>query len=620
MELGLLSKIHSEHKEILTKAAERSGFTLKQISCDHDLSCLAFPALIMYPYDLEKFNKNAADYLRDNPGADLPFILCCGESSGVPSTLSGNLIPVARMDLDSLENSFALLDKLLQRNMLISRCNKMRIRNDQIIDIAKNVSSEVNLGSLLDYTLTVCREQYSADAGSVYVRERDQTGRFTDKLRFKISQNDTVTLPDETSEFLIDINHKTISGYVAATGRPLNIHDVYDIPEEAPYHFGKSFDDKFGYRMKSMLTVPLKNVEGVVVGVLQLMNKKECTGSLADESYVNRFVTPFQDEDIHSIEIIMSLAAVSIERAFLYEDIERLFEGFISSSMAAIDARDHATSGHSDRVMQYAMGFVDEMNSCRNGEFAAVYFSDLRRRRFRYAALLHDIGKIGVPEGILTKEAKLSHDTFQVIKERIKFIKWKIRREGGDFCVWDDEAELEKLLSFLERINYAGFVSDDELLQVRDMFLKEFVNHEGERECLIPERCRESLLVKKGNLVNTEREKVERHAAITYSILSQIPWIMDYMDVPFIAAHHHEKMDGSGYPDSLKGEDIPLESRMLAVLDIYDALVAQDRSYKPSVDYERALAVLNEEADAGRLDKSVVEFFIEKKIYAMFLD
>jgi HD-GYP domain-containing protein (c-di-GMP phosphodiesterase class II) len=510
-----------------------------------------------------------------------------------------------------------------QSRDLMAEVAKYRKQNHQLFRVSTALSSENDLQRLLTIILSETREVVQADAGSIYIRERQGTGKgFTSTLRFKVSQNDSVDVGAIIEEFTVAINENTIAGYVAATGGTLNIPDVYAIDSAAPYKFGLSFDRHFHYHVKSMLTVPLKNMAGMVVGVMQLMNKevrRELT--ITDTTINDSNIEPFTHADEDLAGSIGSIAAVSIERAQLYEDIQQLFEGFLQSSIAAVDERDRVTSGHSRRVMGYALAFIEAINAQNDGPFAKEHFNDSRRRQFKFSALLHDIGKIGVPEGILTKVDRLTKGDLAALLSRLDFVRYKLVTGGAapDAASWRSVEEVESDRVFIERINSSGYVNDEDLARLAGLRQKTYADASGTLCQLFNDFEWESLSIRNGNLTAKERETINSHALATHRILSKIPWTHELENIPDIAAHHHEKLDGSGYPDGLKGDQICLESRILCVVDIYEALVAQDRPYKPAMLPEKALAILRTEACKGYLDSQVVEFFVDKEIWKTFL-
>lgn len=531
--------------------------------------------------------------------------------------------PITPLSLYNIFNTILFREKVsVQYKGIVSEVLKYRKQKIQLLKLSTALSEHNDLDALLALILKESCDIMKADAGSIYIRERLGPGRpFIDKLRFKVSQNNSVELVS-TEEFTIEIDKNRIAGYVAFTGEALNIKDVYELDDSVPYKFRKDFDRRFNYRMKSMLTVPLKNVNGEVVGVLQLMNKKKDDAvKLALPEVVAENVIDFSYSDEDFLRSIGSLAAVSIERTQLHENIEQIFEGFLGSSIAAIDERDRVTSGHSRRVMGYAMAFIEAINNTKEGIFADVYFSDVQKRQFKFAALLHDIGKIGVPEGLLTKESRIPHGAFTAILSRFDFIRFKLFSGNPDNTMpWSSLEELDSDRAFLESINSSGFINDDDYEHLSVFKGKYYKNTYGKEVPFLTKEEWESLCVRKGNLTERERIIINSHAASSRRILSKIPWTPELERIPDIAAHHHEMLDGSGYPDGFQKEELSLECRILTVVDIYDAIIAQDRPYKPAMPPSKAIDILRAEARAGHIDSDIVDFFFEKDIYKIFFD
>jgi hypothetical protein len=256
------------------------------------------------------------------------------------------------------------------------------------------LSSERDLDTLLELILTKSRDITDADASSLYLVESDPSEGAGGKsrLRFKLSQNDSLTFSVNQP---MPISRESLAGYVALTGESLRFEDVYEIGPEVPYRFNRSFDESHGYRTKSMLVVPMHNHKNDIIGVLQLINRKtHRRARLENRSAVEREVLPFSDLDLEMTESLASQAAVAIENSSLYQDIENLFEGFVTASARAIEQRDPTTSGHSERVAILTVELADRISRLERGRFADMVFTPTQVKELRYAALLHDFGKV----------------------------------------------------------------------------------------------------------------------------------------------------------------------------------------------------------------------------------
>ncbi|MGD9201670.1 MAG: HD domain-containing phosphohydrolase [Chitinispirillia bacterium] len=530
--------------------------------------------------------------------------------------------PLKTITLRNIFNTILFNEKVsVQYKGIVDEVLKYRKQKYQLLKLSTALSRYNDLNTLLKMILSESCDIIRADAGSIYIRDRAGPGRqFTDSLRFKVCLNDSIKkIP--TEEYTIKIDKNRIAGYVACTGEVLNIKDVYNLDKTVPFKHLKDFDMQFNYRTKSMLTVPLKNFKGEVVGVLQLINKKKDTSIKLKSIYdIEDKVIDFTYSDEDFLCSIGSITAVSIERTQLHENIEQIFEGFLGSSIAAIDERDSVTSGHSRRVMGYVMAFIDEINRCKDGVFSKVTISEDQKRQFKFAALLHDIGKIGVPEGILIKESRMNRGDFASILSRFDLVRFQFHIGCYSNGSWSSIEELEKDRAFLKFINRVGYINDRNLNKLQNLKEKTYIDSFGKKQPLLTDEEFTHLSIRKGNLTSGERKIINSHAISSQRILSKIPWTPELEDIPKIASQHHEMVDGSGYPLGLAEEELSLESKILAVVDIYDAIIAQDRPYKPAMPPKKAIEILKSEAQYGRLNSDVVNFFIEKDIYKLFFE
>jgi HD-GYP domain-containing protein (c-di-GMP phosphodiesterase class II) len=292
------------------------------------------------------------------------------------------------------------------------------------IGIALSQTREV--GALLRMILSKAREITGADAGSLYLVEEVGPDVLSDgsenrHLRFKMTQNDSVQFP--FTEFEIPLRENSLAGYTALHGEVINLADAWRIPSNRPYHFNPSYDEETGYRTRSMLTLPMKNGRGEVIGVLQLINcKTHREARLTSPEIVDREVRPFSGRAVRLALSLASQAAVAYENSHLYQDIEKLFEGFVQASVKAIEQRDPSTSGHSLRVSDMTVGLAEIVDRVETGTYASVRFSPEQMKEIRYAALLHDFGKVGVREDVLVKAKKLYPLQIDLIAHRFDYL------------------------------------------------------------------------------------------------------------------------------------------------------------------------------------------------------
>ncbi len=507
----------------------------------------------------------------------------------------------------------------------------------ELTRIGVALTTERDLLTLLEMILGQARRLSSADAGSLYLVERREGAPPT--LRFKLSQNHTLpNLP--FSEFEIPLDHASLAGYAASTGEPLIIPDVYLLPDDVTYKQNRSFDEKFGYRTRSMLVIPMRTHRDEVIGVLQLINRKrQPDARLTSTEVVDREVLPFDQRAVDLVNALASQAAVAIENGRLYEDIERLFEGFVTAAVTAIESRDPTTSGHSSRVATLTCGLAEIIDREGAGPYRTMRFSREQMREIRYAGLLHDFGKVGVREQVLVKQKKLYPSDLAIIKHRFAFLLQRAdlqyERERAEYLflhgkdnysdVLDhldgarrgEREELQRFLDSIVRANEPTILPEGTFGELAEINERTFVDFDGiERRLLSDEELR-YLMIKRGNLDPRERREIESHVTHTFRFLEHIPWTRELRGIPEIAYGHHEKLNGLGYPRQITADAIPVQTRMMTISDIYDALTATDRPYKRAVPTERALDILRDEAEAGALDTALLEAFVEAKIYEL---
>ncbi len=500
------------------------------------------------------------------------------------------------------------------------------------------LATERNLDTLLGMILTQAKRLSSADAGSLYLvwNDADDSNK-PPTLRFKLSQN--TTLPDlPFTEFSIPIDHTSLSGYVAATGERLMISDVYLLPEHVTYRQNRSFDEKFGYRTKSMLVIPMFTLRDEVIGVLQLINKKrDASVPLTSQAVVDAQVIPF---DQHSAELVAALAAqaaVAIENSQLYEDIERLFEGFVTAAVTAIESRDPTTSGHSFRVATLTTGIAESVDRAGEGPYKGLTFTKDQLREIRYAGLLHDFGKVGVREQVLVKQKKLYGSDLALVRGRFQFLMQQAdleyERERAEYLAEHGQRdyaeatarldamrreERDRLLRWLDAITRANeptILPEGTFTELEEIHRHTYVDFDGVVRPLLSEEELRFLMINKGNLDPRERREIESHVTHTYRFLQQIPWTKELKGIPEIAYGHHEKLNGKGYPRGVDEQAIPVQTRMMTIADIYDALTATDRPYKRAVPTERALDILHAEAKGGLIDPHLLATFTAAQVW-----
>ena len=505
----------------------------------------------------------------------------------------------------------------------------------ELTRIGMALSTERDYHTLLELILSQALRITDSDGGSLYIVEEQEDG--TNRLRFTLSQS--VSRPDiPFIEYTMALDTTSIAGYAATTGEPLVIDDVYFLPPDVDYTFNRSFDEKYGYRSKSILTVPMKDHKDEVIGVLQLINRKRHgDAELAEPEDFDAEVIPYTHRLVELVSAMAGQAAVSIENSQLYEDIEQLFEGFVRASVTAIEQRDPTTFGHSGRVAAMTVALAQTVDRNSHGPYRNVRFSHEEIREIRYAGLLHDFGKVGVREQVLVKAKKLYPPDLALLRQRFAFIRRtteaEYHRQRAEYLERQGTTGYQEFLRKLEGDHGEQLKELDQFMHLVLDSNEPTVLPEGSFENLIryAEQYYEDLdgrnqpyltgdevrflSIRKGSLDESERLEIESHVTHTYRFLLQIPWTKELQSIPAIAYGHHEKLDGTGYPRRVEGDQIPIQTRMMTIADIFDALTAADRPYKRAVPTSRALDILNTETEAAMLDPDLLKLFTEAKVF-----
>ncbi len=564
-----------------------------------------------------------------------------------------------------VDNAIDHIQLLTNRREITAKLQGATKEIHDLNQIGAALSAEHDTGKLLELILTKSREITNSDAGSLYLVEPDdeenpqtqvliaEPGSGVEpppdkatklvhqrevkkRLRFKLAQNDSVNIPFR--ERVMEISESSVAGYVAKTGKSVNIEDAYHMTPEVPYSINRKFDEDSGYRTKSILAVPMRNQKDEIVGVLQLINSKhDFHVKLENLSVVTKQVVPYVERQRSIVESLASQAAVALENSQLYEAIQRLFEGFVRAAVIAIEARDPTTSGHSFRVANLTVALAEVADRSETGPFADLRFTRNEMKEIRYASLLHDFGKVGVREEVLVKARKLYPAQMDVIQQRFQFVKRSMEAEKLqtklDYVLekgreeylaslprfdGDLAEQLKVLDTHFETIlksNEPTVLPEGNFERLLDIAAHHFKDFAGEDKVLLNEDEVRLLSIRKGSLDDTERLQIESHVVHTLKFLQQIPWTKEIRSIPAIARGHHEKLNGRGYPFKLSAIEIPIQTRMMTIADIFDALSASDRPYKKAVTLEKALDILGYAVKDGEVDATLFELFKEGKIW-----
>jgi HD-GYP domain-containing protein (c-di-GMP phosphodiesterase class II) len=472
-------------------------------------------------------------------------------------------------------------------------------------EIGHALSAIPERDALLHAVLFQTRRVVKADGGSLYLVTDDG------QLYFGAAQNDTVDF--ELVANTIPIDDSSLAGYVASRGIVQVIDDAYELPPDAPYSFNTGFDQRSGYCTRTMLTVPMRDRQGRVIAVVSLINRKPQFGvpltSFDDVEHFSR-------RDVALVRSIAAQAAVALENHRLYEDIRRLFDGFVEAAVTGIEARDPATGGHSHRVAALTVALARGVNASKAPTFAGVHFTHEDLTELHYAALLHDFGKVGVREEVLLKAEKLYPWELDVLEGRFRHYATQVRLSDPDPSSSGPLlAEIRAAVGALRQLNRPGSRMEGPAAELIQRAATEWLLDDDGTPVVLP-RDLERLSMMKGSLSDDEREEINAHVEHTQQFLQRIPWTPNLQGIPDLAVAHHERMDGSGYPRGISADEIPVGAKLMAICDVFDALTAGDRPYRSAMSIERGLWILQLEAKANKLCAASVQLFIDERIWA----
>ncbi len=503
-----------------------------------------------------------------------------------------------------------------------------------LTDIGLALSGEQNRDRLLEMIVSLARSITGADAGTLYIV--DDSGKY---LEWVVMQNDTmnvrlggasgnpITLPPVrlyTAEG--EENHANVSSHVALTREVVNIEDVY-CAEGFDFTGTRRYDASTGYRSRSMLVIPMENHEYEIIGVLQLLNAKDKHSGE---------VTAFSPVGLAAVQSLASQAAVALTNTQLINGLKALLYSFMQSIAAAIDAKSPYTRGHIDRVVDLTMRIAETVNAQNDGPFKDVRFDENELEELKLAAWMHDVGKITTPVHVVDKSTKLEAivDRIEMVRTRFRFIGKALQAEllekllelagsGASraemFAVTEDmearRQELEADLDFVVSCNKPGeFMSDERIERVKAIAARTYRDGDEEKPWLTGDELK-NLCIRKGTLTDAERKIIEDHTVVTIDMLTRLPFPKRLSRVPEFAGAHHEKLDGTGYPNHIGGDALSLQARILAVADVFEALTAKDRPYKEPMKLSQAMKIMGFMVKDKHVDPQVFDLFTSAGVY-----
>ena len=503
--------------------------------------------------------------------------------------------------------------------------------------ISKELSSEHNTARLLETILNAAQHITNADGGTLYRVMPD------DKLVFEIVRTDSLgVIMGGTSGLPVAIppialhdaagnpNLAMVAPYAVLKDETVNIADVYSA-QGFDFSGTRAFDERTGYRSVSFLTVPMKNHQEEIIGVLQLINARDPA---------TQSIIPFSPADQQFTEALASQAAITLTNRSLINQLQELFESFVGLINKAIDEKSPHTSRHCSRVPELTMLLADAAHDIDYGPLSQFRMTDKDRYALKLAGLLHDCGKITTPVHIIDKATKLStiFDRIDLIDTRfeilIRDLKMKAIKDASDISITqtaDIDAinsqlahELARLgddRTFLHRVNLGGeSMQPTDQARIDAIGRYSYIDAAGDTQAFLSDEETDNLKIERGTLTPEERSTINHHIVSTITMLEALPWPKHLEKVPEYAGGHHERMDGKGYPRGLRGDQMSVQARAMAIADIFEALTAKDRPYKSAKTLSESLQILGKFSENGHIDPDLFNVFVHEKIYLKFAE
>ncbi|MDO6718222.1 HD domain-containing phosphohydrolase [Psychrosphaera sp. 1_MG-2023] len=499
---------------------------------------------------------------------------------------------------------------------------------DHLINIGVELSTEQDTTKLLEHILVSAKELSNADGGTIYSITEQKT------LKFETLMNDTlgmymggtsgtnIPFPDIPMYIDGEPNHNALVAYAVVSDTVINIEDAYNTGDY-DMSGARNMDEKTGYRTKSVLTIPMKNHEQEMIGVIQLINAQDGDNIIGFEPHLE-----------HIIRSLVSMAAVALTNRQLIDGMEELFQSLTRLIARAIDEKSPYTGGHCNRVPELTMMVAEGVCRQNVGPLADFYLDEKDKYELSVAGWLHDCGKIATPEYVMDKATKLEtiYDRIGLVECRIELAKNEILvahqakiidglKNGLDVTELEQNlpailSELDDDREFLCKANIGGeFMRPDDQQRVSDIAAKHTVTIGGVRQPLLTENEIYNLAIAKGTLTPEEREIINNHMVVTIDMLESLPFPKHLRNVTEYAAGHHEKMDGTGYPRKLKRDEMSVPARMMAIADIFEALTAADRPYKEPKKLSECLRIMGFMKLDQHIDPDLFDAFVDQEVY-----
>lgn len=494
------------------------------------------------------------------------------------------------------------------------------------------LSAEHNTRMLMQMILQGAKSITHADGGTLYTVTDDQHLKFeiiiTDSLELSMGVEGDAEMPFPPIPLYLPDgrpNNHLVAAYAVLNDRVINIPDAYQT-EDFDFSGTRKFDDRMAYHSQSFLTIPMKNHRGEIIGVLQLLNKM----------HPQEGIIPFTEEDERLVSSLASQAAVALTNKELIDELKKLFEAFIQLIASAIDEKSPYTGGHCRRVPELTMLLAKAAAAKQEGPMKDFDMSENDYYELEIAAWLHDCGKITTPEYVVDKATKLEtifdrmdlvETRFELKKRDLEIAHLKSQLQGEEHAAQHEQQlqiQLDSLsddLEFIRRANKgAEFMSAADKQRIQEIAQRHELNIAGRSMALLTENEVKNLCIARGTLTDEERGVINHHITATIKMLNSLPFPRHLRKVPEYAGGHHERMDGKGYPNGLEREQMSVQARVMAIADIFEALTAADRPYKPAKPLSESLSILGKMMLDQHIDPDLFNIFIKDKVYLSYAE
>ena len=474
---------------------------------------------------------------------------------------------------------------------------------DKLLEIGIALSREKDDDRLLGLILHEAMGMTSCDGGTLYVYDGESLCfhiMITKSMNFyKGGRDNPVELPP------VPMRRTHVAACCAMENKLINIADVYDPTDEYDFSGPKNYDAMTGYRTQSMLVIPMEDDNGDVIGVLQLINAKDENGN----------TIPFKKEYEKVIASLASQTAICMTNMKHAQETMDLLDSFVSVMSTAIDARTPYNANHTKNMVKYGERFLQYMRDTDN----EWQMDAQQEKEFLMSVWLHDIGKLVIPLEVMDKESRLSSRLAEVEHRFEKIgILAELAHAKGELTAEELEARKTLLAESRETIlsaNKAGFLPDEMLEKIRVIAAYTYIDTDGEEKTWLTDDELTCMSIRKGTLSDEERGIMQSHVVMTEKFLNEVKFPKRFGNVTRWASSHHELLNGKGYPRHISQDDIEKEVRLLSILDVFDALTARDRPYKPPMPVEKAMFVLQDMVKFGELDGDILKLFADSNAW-----